>query len=402
MNKSSVSDSLVTREFFALNTVMFLTYCNIAVFFQFQDYLSTLSLDPKDFGLLIGLFSLVVLVLRPIISPFLTAANAKRWIAVSCALVIGTLVLYNFAKDFWIMALVRVAHGAAYVVLAVAVLAKLVAAIPREKSGRAFGIVSVITVLPYAVVPPVLPWLSRWAGGFDGVLNLSAAAMLLSFPLLKWVDGPHPSAERSAGPVDWKDIALNLKDRSILVLMLLALVVWSTFTPVFFFGKEHGELLKVPNPGWFFTLSTVMEVSVRLVAGSLFDRFDKRKILAVSLAWLAVGYVGMALVAGPGGFYALGLFLGLGWGVVMPILTALTFDVSEPRFRALNTNLALEMFQAGFFVGPVAGGALLLHGGYPALYYACAGIMIVGLCAAPLLHGTTSGRGSENVEGAGL
>jgi len=98
MKKSSVSEGLITREFFALNAVMFLTYCNIAVFFQFQDYLGSLSLDPKDFGLLIGLFSLVVLVLRPIISPFLTAANAKRWIAVSCALVIGTLVLYNSRK----------------------------------------------------------------------------------------------------------------------------------------------------------------------------------------------------------------------------------------------------------------------------------------------------------------
>jgi predicted MFS family arabinose efflux permease len=401
MVKLYAAESVLTREFFALNTVMFLTYCNIAVFFQFHDYLGTLQMDPKDFGLLIGLFSLVVMVVRPIISPFLTAANAKRWIAVSCVAVIGTLVLYNFADGFWSMALVRVAHGAAYVVLATAVLAKLVAGIPRDQSGRAFGIVSVITVLPYAVVPPLLVPLNRLAGGFDEVLNLSAVVMLLSFPLLRWIDGPAASVDRSAGPIGWNDLADNFKDHRILVLLLLSLVVWTSFTPVFYFGKEHGGLLGVANPGWFFTLSTMMEVSVRLVGGSLFDRFDKRKILAGSLAWLAVGYVALAYVSGPQGFYAVGLFLGVGWGVVMPILSALTFDMSRPRFRSLNTNLAMEMFQAGFFVGPVAGSALLLHGGYPALYYACAGVVIVGLCATPLLGGRSPNRNPAAAVGAG-
>lgn len=393
MVKSFASDRVITKEFVALNAVMFLTYCNIAVFFSFHDYLGTLPLDPKDFGFLIGQFSLVVMVVRPIISPFLTAANAKRWIVVSCSLVIGTLVLYNFADGFWGMALVRAAHGAAYVVLATAVLAKLVTVIPKEQSGRAFGIVSVITVLPYAAVPPLLAPLNQWAGGFDGVLNLSAALMLLSFPLMKWVEGRSSSLEGSGVSLSWNAVVGNLKDRRILVLLLLSLVVWSSFAPVFFFGKEHGEVLRIPNPGWFFTLSTIMEVLVRLVFGSLFDRFDKRIILAGSLAWLAAGYVAMAHVSGPAGFYAMGLVLGVGWGVAMPLLSALTFDMSKPQFRSLNTNLAMEMFQAGFFVGPVVGGALLLHGGYPALYYACAALVGVGLCTAPLLRATTPDRG---------
>jgi hypothetical protein len=80
--------------------------------------------------------------------------------------------------------------------------------------------------------------------------------------------------------------------------------------------------------------------------------------------------------------YAMGLFLGLGWGVAMPVLSGLVFDVSAAKFRALNTNLAFEMFQAGFFVGPLAGAAILVHWGYQALYYACAGLSSLGLIAA--------------------
>ena len=68
----------------------------------------------------------------------------------------------------------------------------------------------------------------------------------------------------------------------------------------------------------------------------------------------------------------------------MPVLSGLVFDVSQPKFRAINTNLAMEMFQAGF-VGPGRGGAILVTWGYSALYYACGGILLAGLLAgAPL------------------
>jgi hypothetical protein len=96
--------SLLTNEFLALNAIMFLTYCNIAVFFQFQTYLGTLAIDQKHSGALIAMFSLSVLVLRPLISPFLNPANGRRWMMVSCAAILAALLSYNLAHTFWSMA----------------------------------------------------------------------------------------------------------------------------------------------------------------------------------------------------------------------------------------------------------------------------------------------------------
>ena len=117
----------------------------------------------------------------------------------------------------------------------------------------------------------------------------------------------------------------------------------------------------------------------------MFDKLDKSKLLLGSLLWLGLSNLVMAHVATPTTFYALGVVLGLGWGVAMPVLSGLTFDVSQPRFRALNTNLAMEMFQCGFFVGPLAGGIILVHSSYTTLYYACAGLLFAGLVTAPAL-----------------
>jgi MFS family permease len=377
---------LITKEFIALNAIVFLTYCNIALFFQFHLYLGTLRIDPKWFGLLISLFSLSVLVIRPLISPFLYPGNAVRWIGISAFFVTLALIMYNVATDFWSLALIRVLHGGAYVLLVTAVLARLVASIPEGRSGQAFGAIAVITLLPYAVIPPLIDPLIKWLGSYLRVLELSAAVMVLIFPCIYLIGGPQADTRKTVEDrVRWSDVAVNLKDARMLVLLFLALTIWTSFTPIFYYLKSYGEKMGAANPGWFFTFSTFTEMGVRVIAGSMFDKIDKTKTLAVALGWLALGYVALVHVPGPGALYAMGLFMGLGWGVAMPVVSALIFDLSPPRLRAMNTNLAMEMFQGGFFLGPLLGGAILIQWGYQALFYACGGILLVSLAMIVLL-----------------
>ena len=374
------AESLVTKEFVALNAIIFLAFCNIAVFFQFHQYLGDLGISPDYFGALIGLFSVSVLAIRPIISPWIHRDNAKRWILISCGGVIISLFLYNAANDFWSMALVRLVHGAAYVVLATAALNRMVEAIPANKSAQAFGLISVVTLLPYAVIPPFLGPLISWAGAFDRVLDLSALAMFLAFPLLFFVENkPLEQTDFRDNSIGLSELKENLADPRVIVLLLLSLLVWTSFTPVFYFLNGYAEKLGIENAGWFFTISTLMEITVRIVAGHLFDRVNKWLLLLAAIAWLGAGNFALAAYPGAGTFYCMSVWLGIGWGVTMPVLSGLVFDVSKPKLRAFNTNLAMEMFQAGFFVGPVLGGAILVAWGYSALYYACAGILWAGL-----------------------
>jgi MFS family permease len=81
----------------------------------------------------------------------------------------------------------------------------------------------------------------------------------------------------------------------------------------------------------------------------------------------------------------MGLVMGLGWGVALPVLSGLVFDVSEPRMRALNTNLSMVMFQGGFSLGPLAGGALLAQWGFAVLFYACAALQLLAVGAGLML-----------------
>ncbi len=378
---------LLTKQFVCYCAVMFLAFCNMAVFFQFNDYLKTLPTESDWAGFLIGVFSLTVLVVRPAISPFLHAENARLWIVLATCGIIVSLLLYNYGTTVPAMAGVRILHGVAYTLLAVAVLSGLTAVIPPDRSAQAFGLLSVLTLLPYAVVPPLVGPLGEMIGGFGRVLDLFALVMILVFPVAAFGLPKRGAESRTEeARIGWDDIVRNLKDVRVILLLVASLLVWSAFTTIFYYVKGFGEELRIANVGWFFTLSTLSEIAVRLVGGPYLDRLDKSKALIVSLLWLGVAYVVMGYMPGPGGFYAMGIVFGLGWGLAMPMLSSLMFDISEPKLRALNTNLSMEMFQGGYFLGPLIGGAILLRWGYTAMFAAGAGLVLAAaISLVPLM-----------------
>ena len=373
------SEKIFTKEFLALNGVIFLVFCNVAIFFQFQNYLQgELHLPQSSLGFLIGIFAFTALIVRPIISPFLHSDNARKWLFISTVGVIASLILYYPARGFWSMAVVRVLHGGIYVVLATAALTKIMDSIPENRSGQAFGLITVITLLPYAVMPPLLDPLIRALGGFLPVLYLTAFLMILVFPLLLLIKTKDKEKGKKAGQrITGREQIENLKDQQVFSLLLISLLVYTAFAPVFFFLKGYALKIGISNPGWFFTLSTFVEIAVRLFGGSLLDKGGKFRLLFFSLSGLVAAYFILAHTSGLYLFYGLGLGFGLCWGVAMPLLNGLIFDCSAVRFRALNTNLAMVMFQGGFFLGPLLGGWILSNWDYKILYYAC-GLMILG------------------------
>ncbi len=395
----SPPERLFTKEFLALNGIAFLTFCNMAIFFQFYRYLQSLPIGPEWHGFLIALFSITGLLIRPFISPFLHTGNARLWVLVSTAGVTLSLWAYNLAGDLGSMVLVRAVHGITYVVLGAALNASLVSLIPPSRSGQAFGLVTVITLLPFAVVPPVLDQVTRSMGGLLPVLNAAALLMLLVLPLSLAIK-TSPAGEQGWAPsrLSLQDLAGNLKDKRVAVLLVIMLLLYSSFTPVFFFLESYAGEIGIANPGLFFTLSTVSEIGIRLVAGPLFDKMNKVPLVAGSLAAVTAGYLALAHISGETALYALGVFLGLGWGIVMPVLNALMFDISPVPFRGLNTNLGVQMFQGGFFLGPLAGAFVLTHSSFRGLYYLCACLTLVSLALTPLLSGACpggDGKGNE-------
>ncbi|MBN2125469.1 MAG: MFS transporter [Deltaproteobacteria bacterium] len=375
---------LRNRECLFLFSATFLAYANVSVFFQFYAYLRTLPVDPRGFGILMGVFSAVSLILRPLISPFFHRANARRWLYVGTGMVMASLSLYGLAGGFWSLFLVRALHGLAFVVLGTALMTMTIEYIPKDRSAQFFGFLSIIILIPNTLVPPVLPLLSRGLGGFNGVLLLFAGISALVFPLIRGVGAVRGEKDPSGASavLGFREILADLANPRVSVLLTAMLLLYCGHALVFFFLDGYGRFLGFAGTGFFLTLSSVSEMGIRVTAGTLFDRINKTRLAGCAMVGLALAYAALAHVPGRVSFFALGAVLGLGWGVAMPVFNGLMFDISEARLRAFNINLGLQMFQGGFFLGPFIGGPVAAHWGFAALYQLCA---VLSLLSAGLV-----------------
>ena len=382
----SRSKSLWNREFVFLFAVVFLAYANISVFFQFYEYLRTLPIDPRWYGLLISLFSAVSLAVRPVVSPFFHAGNARRYLYAGAGMLVVTLVLYSAAGELWSLFLVRALHGLAFVLLGTALMSVIVDYIPKERSAQLFGFLAILTLIPNTLIPPLLPFLTRRLGGLPGVLLLFAGITLVIFPLILGVPRARTGTESSLsqGRLKGREVLDDVLDPNILVTLVAMLLLYIGHALVFFFLDGYGRSVWIRDTGFFLTLSTLGEIGVRLAAGPLFDRVKKARLAGWSLIGITLGYGALGFVSDRTLFFSLGVILGLGWGTAMPVMNGLMFDLSLPKFRAFNINLGLQMFQGGFFLGPIIGGPVVIHWGFPVLFQICAAFGF--LCAGLLFH----------------
>ncbi len=363
----SSASSLLTFEFVALSSISFLAFCNLSLFYGFNSYLEGIGVPPAWRGILIGLEPGTAFLLRPIISPWLTPRNSVRVMGLGLILIMLALLSYSQAQNLWVLALVRVLHGAGFVVMISACVSLLVILIPPGRTGQGFGVFSITSLLPYAVLPPLVePLLSRvndasFVYAFFSPLSIPALILL---PVLsrriRHLFSILPAKTMECPSV--KEITEDLLIPGVARLLAANLFLFISATVVFFYMKDHLSASGSGNPGLFFSISTGATILVRVVFGKLLDKVNRAVMLSVFLFILALCLVFFSLSGTANFILALAGLYGLCLGFIMPQLNAAMFDISPQHLRGLNTNMMLFTMDAGFWMGPVLAGMLLTMG----------------------------------------
>ncbi|MBG0790230.1 MAG: MFS transporter [Desulfovibrionaceae bacterium] len=376
--------------------VSFLAFCNISLFYGLNDYLLGRGVSSFWRGLLLGLEPCTALVVRPFISPFLSVRNSVSVVAASLLILMGALLSYSLADALWSLALVRIAHGLGFVLLVSSAAVLLVASLPPGRTGQGFGVFAIASLLPYAVLPPVVEWLLPFAGSETRVYALFAPALLLALPALPYLhrrvcalnrDGMAQSRPTLA------DIRADLRAPGVGRLLAANGLLFTATTVVFFFMKARLEMLGTVNAGLFFSVSTAATIGVRVFCGRLLDRLDRFAMLLVVLAGLSAVIALFSLAGESAAFLVLAGAYGAAMGFAIPQLNAAMFDISPAHLRGFNTNMMLFTMDAGYVFGPLLAGGLLAAG-VPTEH------LFVWFAACPLLGGllARSARPGANPE----
>jgi DHA2 family multidrug resistance protein-like MFS transporter len=110
---------------------------------------------------------------------------------------------------------------------------------------------------------------------------------------------------------------------------------------------------------WFVAIYTLVFAAALIPGGMLGDRYGRKKMLVVSLLVFGVASIACALAPSAEAFIAARALLGLGGGLMLPIVLGLLPVLFEPkeRPRAIATTTAAAML--GYPIGPLLGGWML-------------------------------------------
>jgi predicted MFS family arabinose efflux permease len=265
-----------------------------------------------------------------------------------------------------------------------------VSVIPKERSGQAFAIYSVAILLPFAAVPGVMDALVIFIPtpphGYAGATVTLIPAVWIVLHIRRRRLEQSVMVEKKDLPT-WSDIRANITRLPVALLLLLTTVYIINWSSMFFLIKGFADQQGVSNVGAFFAVQTGLMIAFRLLGGRLFDVFDKARIVVATFIVIAIGHVALDNLPGAWAISLVAIIFGVGMGMGQPTFYGLMFDVSPPRFRPLNANLILFATQAGFFLGPVLGGALVARWGYHGYFTFSIGLALAAASVGILLAG---------------
>jgi DHA1 family multidrug resistance protein-like MFS transporter len=302
------------------------------------------------------------------------------------AVVIGAM---GFVNDVWQLEAVRIVQGAVTGSQAAAA-ALVAAASPANQVGFALGLVST-AVQVGNTVGPVIGGVTVGGLGFRGAFLLGGVMLLLGgLMAIFWVDEP-PLAARSTstrasteplslwtrtfGPLRWPGF------RRLLVLQLGTQFVFSAsvnLLPIYLQDMQRPTWLSAElASGLSITLTAITAALGMPFFGPWTDRRGPRGLLITSLVGSAAVLSVQALVPTFGLFLALRAVLGV-WLAGVTATLAVVTKLSAPIGREGVAYGAAGSAQGlGWGLGPILGAGLVALGGIPALYLACAGLMLL-------------------------
>ncbi len=392
MTVKPVEKSLLTFEFMALCLVIVTAFCNVSVFYSFYYYLGVIEIPLVWRGFLVGLEPMAAFGLRLLVLPWLHVRNAYAVAMAALVLLIVVSCSYLFVTTVAAMIVLRVLHGAVFVLLTSAVISLMVHFIPPEKSGQGFSTLAVATMIPYAIIPTateaLMPHVRSAADIYAGISIFSVAAILLMALLRRRIIHTFSGMDATlTGRPTFREIRDNFKQHAVVILLAAMLFIYLAHATFFYFMKNLSMQTGIGNVGTFFTVSMLTMIAVRLFGAALFDRMNKTRLLILVLALLMFCLIALPNVSAPATYYLLAVIYGATMGIALPVLNALIFSASTPALRGLNTNMTLFAMDAGYFLTPYLGGALITLGAdFGSLFYAAASYVALVLLMIIILQ----------------
>jgi len=349
------TEKLWTRDYiylgmsmFLLTTAFYLLLPTLPVF-----AVDVLKIDNSQLGLIIAIFTLAALLVRPFAGLGVDLLGRKGILLISTWLFALFFIGYNWAILFIPLLILRFVHGLLWGASTSAYFATVVDIIPVRKRGRGIGYFGLAFNLAMVIGPAIGILImadDRYGWLFYSTFFISMLGIVFLY-LFKFPSVRKPEKQKITFNSLFAKKAFPVSLNVIFVVSAFGAVI--TFVPIYARANELTEFV-----AWFFTvLALGMGVS-RLFSGYIFDRFGPKYIILVGLLLASGALFVLASIHNPIGFLGSSVCLGLGMGIVVPLFQTIANNVVVKERRGVANSTFLTGLDLGIGLGSIYTGWL--------------------------------------------
>lgn len=362
-------NKIFTKRFISL------FFTNMAVFFVFYGLVTTLPLyaigelgrSDDESGLLVTMFLLSAIIMRPFSGKLLDLYGKKRLLIISIVFYLLCTILYLFFKPFAILLVLRFFQGIWFSIATTASGSLAADIVPANRKGTGLGYFTMSTNLA-VVMGPFIGLLVIQYASFNALFIVLSAVVLIGglFALsVNTNDLPQPETTNRNFKFSFDD----LFERKAIPIALLACLIAFSYSSVLSFLSlyaEQKDLLSVAS--YFYAVFAVAMISIRPLTGKIYDTIGPKFIIIPSFFLFAIGLIMLASANGMWLFLVSAIFIGAGYGTLTTSFQSLCIQAASPKRSGYATATYFTLFDIGIALGSYLLGIIAVKLSYESVY----------------------------------
>lgn len=353
---------ILTREFIL---GLFSQFAFISVFYilipTLPIYLLRYGCKEAEIGVLIGIFFVSALALRPFVGRALLRIPEKLFMIAGAILFALTSVAYLWAPPFWPLFIVRAFQGIGLAFFHTASFTLIANISPEAHLGQSLSYFFLAPNISLALIPSLGIFLiNRFSFNFLFLvcLGLSLCALLITLNLKTRPMAPLED------PPQQKGMLLSRKAIPPSIVNFLNFFMWGAITAFFpLYALNHG----VTNSGIFFSVIAIMFFLGRAFGGRILDLYSRDGVIPFLLVSTLISMVILAFSKNLAMFVLVAVIWGIGNALLTPAILAYVLDRVGPS-KGPGIGMYMLLSDLGLGLGPVIMGVIIRLSSYPIMF----------------------------------
>jgi len=326
-------------------------------------------------GVVVGLFAITALVMRPVGGAVADSFNRKRVMVISTSVAALMVLGYSHAGSIPLLIVFRIIHGTAFAISGTTNVAFATTLIPKHRMGEGVGILGLSNVLAVAIGPNIgLVVMDHF--NYNGLFAISAVIMGTSAFLMTFIHYKHEKAENQR--VKFHFQPANFIEIRLIPLAVFTGLLYLCYGTVASFIVVLGDERSIANIGLYFTVASITLIAVRPLSGRFIDKKGFAAVVPPAFIVMSSAMFLFFTVRSIWGVALAAVLVAVGHGSGTPAIQAECIR-RQPDRRGVATGTFYMGADVGHGLGPIIGGAVLNSFGFQVLFVSAGILMLIGL-----------------------